>query len=328
MLRLPRFDLLHPSGLEEAVQMLADHGGKARVVAGGTDLLPKMKRRQVVPEVLVSVAGIQVLHELRVSPEGAADIGAAVSLSEALEDARLGKAHKGYAQAVGQVSSPALRNAGTVGGNLCVDTRCNYNDMTEEWRTAIGFCLKTGGDECRVAASSPRCWAVSSSDTAPVAVALAATAVVLGPQGEREIPVASLYRDDGADHLALSPGEILTTLRLPAARGWHAAYVKLRRRASMDFPVASAAVALKLDGPVVEGCRIALGAVASRPLDLSEVAGELVGRKLDDDAISEVSSACGRLAKPLDNTDLSYLWRKRMVAVIVEKALRQAAASS
>lgn len=308
--------------------MLADHGGRAKTIAGGTDLLPKMKRRQVEPEVLVGLSHIEGLRTLHATASGGVEIGAAATLTDVLNAEGLRQSQAGYLQAAGVVSSPALRNAGTVGGNLCVDTRCNYNDMTEEWREAVGFCLKTGGDRCQVAASSPRCWAISSSDTAPMAVALGASAVLVGPEGEREVPVASLYRDDGLDHLALAPTEILAYLRLPPPDGWRSAYVKLRRRASMDFPIASAAVALKMDGPVVEGCRIALGAVASRPLEVTSAASALVGRKLDDDAIGEAAVEAARHAKPLDNADLSYVWRKRMVKVIVERALRQAAGSS
>ncbi len=305
--------------------MLADNGGRAKLLAGGTDLLPKMKRRQMAPEVLVGIGHLDALRQLEVSPSGAPTLGAGTTLSQALRHPALREQQPGYLEAVRVVSTPALRNAGTVGGNLCVDTRCNYYDMTEEWRSAIGFCRKAGGDVCRVATSSPRCWAVSSSDTAPMAIALGATALLAGPDGMREVPVASLYADDGAAYLALAATEVLTALRLPASEGWRSAYQKLRRRASMDFPVASAAVALHLDGPVVDGCRIVLGAVASHPLEVPSAADLLVGGELDDDAIDRAATEAARLAKPLDNTDLSFPWRKRMVKVIVERAVRQAA---
>lgn len=326
MLRLPPFEYLRPESVGEASRMLADRGGTARALAGGTDLLAKMKRRQVVPEALVGIGHLAPLRQVRVAPSGAVELGAAVTLAEALCDPRLGSGQSGYLEAAAAVSSPALRNAGTVAGNLCVDTRCNYNDMTEEWRRAVGFCLKTGcGEHCQVAASSPRCWAVSSSDTAPMAIALGATAVVMGPDGERELPVGALYEDDGMHHLRLGPAEILTALHLPAQGAWRAAYEKLRRRSAVDFPLAGAAVALQLDGDVVTGCRLVLGAVASHPLELDELAAGLEGRRLDDEAIEEVATAGARLAKPLDNGDLNYVWRKRMVKVVLERALRRAA---
>src|SRR5205807_1732797 len=189
--------------------------------------------------------------------DGHFEIGATVTLAEAAADPGLRAALPGFAEAAGLVSSPPLRNAGTVGGNLCVDTRCNYYNMTYEWRKSIGFCLKKDGDICLVAPSSPRCWAVSSSDTAPAAMVLGASVVLVGPDGERELPVAELYRDDGIEYLAKQPHEVVTAIRLPAPKGLLTAYVKLRRRGSIDFPLAGAAVALTLDGPIVTGCRIA-----------------------------------------------------------------------
>jgi 4-hydroxybenzoyl-CoA reductase subunit beta len=326
MLRLPAFEHLRAESVRDAAGMLADHGGTARLLAGGTDLLAKMKRRQVMPDALVGIGHLAPLREVRVAPSGAAELGAAVTLAEALADRRLAADQPGYLEAVGVVSSPALRNAGTIGGNLCVDTRCNYNDMTEEWRHAVGYCLKTGcGERCQVAASSPRCWAIFSSDTAPMAIALGATVVVWGAEGERELPLGTLYADDGKAHLQLGPAEILTALRLPARRGWRVAYEKLRRRSAVDFPLAGAAVALELDGDVVAACRLVLGAVASHPVELHDVAQALTGRRLDDEAIEEAATAGARLAKPLDNSDLNYVWRKRMVKVILERALRRAA---
>jgi 4-hydroxybenzoyl-CoA reductase subunit beta len=327
MLRLPRFSYLRPASLAEAVAMLADHGGQARVIAGGTDLLPKMKRRQLQPAVLVGIGHLDALRHLETTASGAVEIGASATLTSVLKDSGLARHQPGYAQAAGVVSTPALRNTGTAGGNLCIDTRCNYYDMSEEWRIASGSCLKTGGEQCQMASSSPRCWAISSSDTAPIAVALGATAVVVGPEGERDVPIASLFRDDGNAHLALGPDEILTRLRLPAPDGSRSSYVKLRRRSSMDFPLAGAAVALKMDRGVVEGCRLVLGAVASQPVELGDLVHGLVGQRLDEEAIEEVANAASRLAKPLDNADLSYVWRKRMVKEIVAQAFRQAATS-
>jgi 4-hydroxybenzoyl-CoA reductase subunit beta len=247
-----------------------------------------------------------------------------MTLAAASRDAHLAP---GYAQAAGLVSSPPLRNAGTTGGNLCVDTRCNYYDMTYEWRKAAGFCLKKDGDICLVAPSSPRCWAVSSSDTAPMAMALRGTVVLMGPDGEREIPVGSLYQDDGIAYMAKQPAEVVTELRLPNTPGARSAYVKLRRRGSIDFPIAGAAVAAQLDGDVVAGCRIVLSAVASHPLEATAAEDFLIGKRLDREAIQQAAEIAARPAKPLDNADLSHFWRKRMVRVVVEDALGALATS-
>src|SRR6202040_1297421 len=170
---------------------------------------------------------------------------------QAAADPALRAALPGFAQAAGLVSSPPLRNAGTVGGNLCVDTRCNYYNQTFEWRKSIGFCMKKDGDICLVAPSSPRCWAVSSSDTGPMAMALEGVVTLAGADGERELPVAALYRDDGIDYMAKQPNEVVTALRLPEIEGNHSAYVKLRRRGSIDFPIAGDAVPLHLGGQYV-----------------------------------------------------------------------------
>src|SRR6185312_1912448 len=262
VLRLPRFRYLRPKSAREAARMAADLGPRAMFVAGGTDLFPKLKRRQFDVEALISLDFLPV--DVRPG-DGETAVGSGLTLAGAANDPHLRDAFTGYAQAAGLVSSPPLRNAGTTGGNLCVDTRCNYYDMTFEWRKAAGFCLKKDGDICLVAPSSPRCWAVSSSDTAPMAIALDGVVTLVGPDGERELPVAALYRDDGIDYLAKQASEVVTELRLPRDEGVRSAYVKLRRRGSIDFPIAGAAVALRLDGDTVAACRIVLSAVASHP---------------------------------------------------------------
>jgi 4-hydroxybenzoyl-CoA reductase subunit beta len=302
--------------------MAADLGPRAMFVAGGTDLFPKLKRRQFEIEALISLDFLSK-QVRRGSDETVVD--AAVTLAAASGDAHLNDEFPGYAEAAGLVSSPPLRNAGTIGGNLCVDTRCNYYDMTYEWRKAVGFCMKKDGVICLVAPSSPRCWALSSTDTAPMAIALEGLAVLAGPDGERDLPVATLYRDDGIDYMAKQPSEVVTGLRLPAAAGIRSAYVKLRRRGSIDFPIAGAAVALDLDGDTVSRCRIVLSAVASYPLEARAADEFLAGKKLDAETVRQAAEIAAKPAKPLDNADLTHFWRKRMVRVVVEEALIKAA---
>ncbi|TMC85393.1 MAG: 4-hydroxybenzoyl-CoA reductase [Chloroflexi bacterium] len=300
--------------------MAADLGPRAMFVAGGTDLFPKLKRRQFEIDTLI---GLDFLSRSVRNGSDDCVIEAGVTLAAAARDEHLNSRFAGYAQAAGLVSSPPLRNAGTIGGNLCVDTRCNYYDMTYEWRKAAGFCIKKDGDICLVAPSSPRCWAVSSSDTAPMAIALDGMVVLSGPDGERELPVGALYRDDGIQYMAKQPSEVVTALRLRAAPETRSAYVKLRRRGSIDFPIAGAAVAVVLDGDEVRGCRIVLSAVASHPLQASAAEEFLKGRRLEPEAIREAAELAAKPAKPLDNADLSHFWRKRMVRVVVEQALEQ-----
>jgi 4-hydroxybenzoyl-CoA reductase subunit beta len=302
--------------------MAADLGPRAMFVAGGTDLFPKLKRRQFEVETLISLSFLE-RQVRRGADETVVDAG--LTLAAAAADAHLSQEFAGYAEAAGLVSSPPLRNAGTIGGNLCVDTRCNYYDMTYEWRKAVGFCLKKDGVICLVAPSSPRCWALSSSDTAPMAMALEGLVILAGPDGDRELPVATLYRDDGIDYMAKLPGEVVTGLRLPATAGTQSAYVKLRRRGSIDFPIAGAAVALRLDGDIVTSCRIVLSAVASHPLEARAADEFLTGKKLDPETVRQAAEIAAKPAKPLDNADLTHFWRKRMVRVVVEDALKKAA---
>jgi 4-hydroxybenzoyl-CoA reductase subunit beta len=318
MLRLPRFSYLQPKSAREAATMAAELGARAMFVAGGTDLYPKLKRRQFEID---TVIGLDFLPRTIRNGSTECVIDAGVTLSAAAHDAYLNAAFPGYAQAAGLVSSPPLRNAGTIGGNLCVDTRCNYYDMTYEWRKAAGFCLKKDGDICLVAPSSPRCWAVSSSDTAPMAMALGGVVTLAGVDGERELPVASLYRDDGIQYMAKQPAEVVTGLHLRRTAATRSAYVKLRRRGSIDFPVAGAAAAVELEGDVVVEARIVLSAVASYPLEAGAAEAFLKGRRLDPETAREAAELAARPAKPLDNADLNHFWRKRMVRVVVEQVL-------
>jgi 4-hydroxybenzoyl-CoA reductase subunit beta len=212
---------------------------------------------------------------------------------------------------------------GTFGGNLCLDTRCNYYNQTYEWRKAIDFCMKKDGAICWVAPSSPRCWAVSSSDTAPVTVALGAEFVLVGPETERVLPAAAFFNDDGIRYLTKHPDEILTEVRLPPSNGWDATYWKLRRRGTIDFPVLGVAVWVRWDDTLVADARIVLGGVASYPKPVPDAATAVIGTALEDDAIAAAAGAAFRPAKPMDNTDFGLAWRKEMVRNYVKGALEE-----
>ena len=324
MLRLPPFTYLAPTTLQEAVQMLEDHGPEAMIVAGGTDLYPNMKRRQFEPKALVGIRGLAELRGIRQDEAGNLIIGAGVTLTEVSRHHVIQERYHGLAMAAGQVSTPQLRNMGTIGGNLCVDTRCNYYNQTYHWRKAIGFCMKKDGDICLVAPGSPRCWAVSSSDTAPMMIALRAQVRLVGPQGERVIPVQQLYQDDGMRYLTKDPHEILTEIILPPTDGLKTTYWKLRRRGSFDFPILGVAVALRQaeDGTVTDA-RIVLGAVRSYPFEVEEAAQRLIGQKPTPEVIEAAAQAAFKPAKPLDNADLAHFWRKRMTRVYVARALQE-----
>ena len=328
MLRLPPFRYMAPRRLEEAALMLAQEGEQAMLVAGGTDLFPNMKRRQFTPEVLIGLRGITALQSTGGSAEQGMRIGAGVTLSTLASHPLILQHYPALATAAGSVSTPQLRNAGTIGGNLLLDTRCNYYNQTEFWRHSIGYCMKKDGDICLVAPGSPRCWAISSADTAPVLVSLDAQARLVSVRGERVLPVRELFRDDGMDPYTKARDEILTEIVLPPADGWRSAYLKLRRRGSFDFPILGVAVALRFaDDQTVADARITLGAVASHPVEATEAAAQLVHQSLSPELIEAVAVAAARRSKPLDNADLTINYRKQVTPVFVRRALSQLAGS-
>ena len=320
MLRLPSFTYRQPKTLKDALVMKADAGPHGMYVAGGTDLYPNMKRRHQEPRTVISLMGIRELTGCEMRDAGCV-VGANTSLTDLAAHPAIRRKYSAVAHAAELVSTPLLRNMGTLGGNLCLDTRCNYYNQTYEWRKAIDFCMKKDGAICWVAPSSPRCWAVSSSDVAPVAVAIGAEFLLVGPGGERMVPAARLYQNDGINYLAKHPDEILVEVRLPPPDGWDAVYRKLRRRGSFDFPVLGVAAWVRWDDAVVADARIVLGGVASQPLEVPEAGAALRGEHLSDERIAAAAESAYRPAKPLDNTDFDLSWRKQMTRVYVKGAL-------
>ncbi|MGZ3629050.1 MAG: FAD binding domain-containing protein, partial [Ktedonobacteraceae bacterium] len=234
MLRLPPFRYLAPNTIEQATNMLAREGEQAMLVAGGTDLYPNMKRRQFTPQVLIGLRGISALQHINGSPEQGMRVGAGVTLTTLTNHPVFLEHYAALASAAGSVSTPQLRNMGTIGGNVLLDTRCNYYNQTEFWRHSVDYCMKKDGEVCLVAPGSPRCWAISSADTAPVLVSLNAQVRLVGARGERVMPVRELFRDDGMKPYTRAVDEILSEIILPPVDGWRSVYIKLRRRGSFD----------------------------------------------------------------------------------------------
>jgi 4-hydroxybenzoyl-CoA reductase subunit beta len=331
MMRLPLFRYRSARTLEEAAEWLAEAPAETMIVAGGTDVLPNMKRRQQEPRTLVGLRAIPELKVLTPDPRpstpevdhAALRIGAGVTLTHLVRNETVQRHYVGLWQAAVQIATPHLRNMGTIGGNLCLDTRCHYYDQSYEWRKSIDFCMKKDGGICWVATSSPKCLAVSSTDTAPMLQALDARVRLVSASGERWVSVADLYQNDGMQYLTRRPDEILAEIDVPDRTSWRTTYWKLRRRGSFDFPVLSVAAAVKLtmDG-IVEDARIVLGAVASRPLSATKAETGLHGTTLTDEAIAAAADAAFTIAKPMDNTDFELVWRKKMSRALVTYALR------
>ncbi|HKQ28102.1 MAG TPA: FAD binding domain-containing protein [Burkholderiales bacterium] len=312
MMRLPWFEHRSPTSVHEAARILSSEGPGAMLIAGGTDLLPNMKRRHQAPKTLVSLRKIAELKR------NGSTLGAGITLTEIIRKKEL---PLGLRQAAQQVATVHLRNMGTIGGNLCLDTRCNYYNQNYEWRKAIDFCLKKDGDVCWVATASKRCVAASSTDCAPALMALRAKVTLVSSSGEREVALEDLYNNDGIDYLTRRPDEILTRLHIPP--GSRSTYWKLRRRGAFDFPVLGVGAAIRFSGDVVEEARIALGAVASRPFLVEKANDFLRGKMLSDEVIEEASRLVASRAKPLDNTDLDLYWRKDVSAQFATYALRE-----
>ena len=333
MLRLPRFRLIEPRSYGEAAQLLAENGAgqldrsrgtptlRVMLVAGGTDLFPNMKRRQFTPEVLISLA--RVRDAAGIQRNGHVDISAGTTLTAVASDTGIQEHYTALAQAADAVSTPQLRNMGTIGGNICLDTRCNWYDQSLFWRTAEGFCMKTNPDVvCRVATSSPRCLAVASADSVPALLVLGATVHFEDAQGAREVRLAELYREDGIQPMEMRQDEVLTDITLPETDGWRSSYLKARDRNSFDFPIAGVAAAVRWDGATVSEARVAITALGSRPLLVEDAARPLVGTRLDDVTIALAAEAVHRIARPMDNTSGTISQRKRAALVLTERALR------
>src|SRR5712675_1487306 len=313
MMRLPWFGFHSPKTIDEAATILAAEGPQAMLIAGGTDLLPNMKRRHQTPATLVSLRRIEALK--KISNGSGSTLCAGLTLNEIVANAAVREKYAGLWQAAAQVATVHLRNMGTLGGNLCLDTRCNYYNQNYEWRKAIDFCLKKDGDICWVATASKRCVAASSTDCAPALMALGAHIKLVSSSGEREVALEDLYNNDGIDYLKRRSDEILTEVSFPQVKS---VYWKLRRRGAFDFPVLGVGAAEHADG-----VRIALGAVSSRPFLVEKANEFLKGKKLTDEVIAEAGRLVGSRAKPMDNTDLDLYWRKDVTAEFVGYALRE-----
>jgi 4-hydroxybenzoyl-CoA reductase subunit beta len=326
MMRLPKFEYRVPREIAEAVKVMAGAGPDGQFVAGGTDLYPNMKRRQQMPKTVISVMRVPELNQISGDAKSGLRIGASVTLTEIVEHPVINRDYPVVVHAARSISTPILRNMGTIGGNLLLDTRCNYYDQNYEWRKGINFCLKKDGDVCWVAPGSSKCWAVQSSDLVPVMVAIGAKFRLASTLGERMIDAAGFYNDDGIDYLKKRPDELLVDIHLPPVNGWRASYQKLRRRGAFDFPVLGVAAFVSIDGDDggnrIKDARIVLGGIAPSPLSIDDANQALIGRELSEENIQVAAEAAYVKARPLDNTDFVMNWRKQMARQYTIRALR------
>jgi 4-hydroxybenzoyl-CoA reductase subunit beta len=320
---MPALTLQHPSSVREAAALLAAPG--ARIIAGGTDLVPNLRRGLEAPATLVDVSGVAALDTLALDATPRR-IGAGVKLARIASDARIAAEYPALAQAAAAVAGPAHRNAGTVGGNLCLDTRCVFYNQSAWWRKANDYCLKRGGDTCHVAPQGARCHAAFSGDLAPALIALGADVELASIRGARRVPLAELYRDDGAAHLTLASDELVVAVHLPPApAGSVSAYRKARVRGSMDFPLAGVAISLAMDGARIARLRVALTGTNSHPLELAGTAA-LLGRAVDDASLATLGKLVAKQVSPMRTTVTASNYRRQVASVLAQRLLRELAA--
>ncbi|HEX9038330.1 MAG TPA: FAD binding domain-containing protein [Ktedonobacterales bacterium] len=333
MMRLPKFEYRAARTVDEALAWLGEYApgasavdkdpeARAMLLAGGTDVLPNMKHKVFTPKVVVGLRGVAALRGISDEGERGLRIGAGARLSEVAASPLIRQRYLALTLAAESVSTPQLRQMGTVGGNLCLDTRCNYYNQSEFWRRAREFCLKKGSEICRVAPNGTGCYAVSSCDTAPALITFGATARVAAHDGVREVPVASLYADDGIHPVYLREGEVLTDIFVPPLAGdWRSTYAKYRVRGAFDFPIASVAAAARFDGGVCVEARLTLQGVATAPLPLPEAEALLAGQPWTPDLIEAAADIALRAAHPMDNTSGTIALRKRVIRAYTRDAL-------
>ncbi|MCU1300893.1 MAG: 4-hydroxybenzoyl-CoA reductase subunit beta [Candidatus Sulfotelmatobacter sp.] len=325
---LPQFRLLRPRTIDEAIAFLAERAGNIRVLAGGTDLIPSMRQKLFEPEYVLDLHCVAEMRGIRPQSGGAVEIGALTTLSGIEKSPHLRQHFPVLTEAAATVASPVLRNMGTIGGNICLDTRCLWYNQSLTWRKGCGFCIKKDGNLCHVAPGGAKCWAAFSGDTPPALLCLNTEIEISGPNGKRRIPLQQFYTGDGMDYRKLQPNELVTRVFLPAeSADYRGVYRKLRVRGSIDYPLAGVAVVMKRSNGHVADARIAMTAVNPAPLLVQRAGEMLIGQAVDEALADAVGDLAARAAKPLTTSALTPEYRREMIRVFTKRAVLAAASS-
>jgi 4-hydroxybenzoyl-CoA reductase subunit beta len=328
VLPLPIFDYHRPRTLDEALELLSVLGPRAQIIAGGTDVLPNMKQGLFEPEHVVSIARLEELRGIAVDGRGERLlVGAGMRLAEIADSLLVQRLAPALAEAAGAVGGPHHRAMGTLGGNICLDTRCRYYNQTYFWRKSLGYCLKKDGTVCHVVKGGAKCVAAASNDSAPALIALDAELHLLGKGGERRVPARDFYTADGIKNTVLEPGEIVVRAAIPVVSGRRSAFEKLRRRGAIDFPLLSVATRVDVEAGAgrVLAADVVVSALGARPRRVRAAAKVGPGASVSQlpDVLAQAAfSEC----KPLTNLDDEAEWRREMVPILVGKAMRRALA--
>ncbi|HEV2400369.1 MAG TPA: FAD binding domain-containing protein [Candidatus Sulfotelmatobacter sp.] len=326
---LPQFKLLRPRSVDEAIGHLTKYGANVRVLAGGTDLIPSMRQKLFEPEYVLDLRAVGELRGIKQQSDGSIEIGALTTIREIERSAVLRQRYPVLCEAASTVASPVLRNMGTIGGNICLDTRCLWYNQSLTWRKGCGFCIKKDGDLCHVAPGGTKCWAAFSGDTPPALLCLHAEVEIAGPNGIRRIPLSDFYTGLGDSYRKLQPNELLTRVFLPAsAAGYRGVYRKLRVRGSIDYPLAGVAVVMKRSNGHIADARVGITAVNPAPLLVKGATDLLAGEILDEDLATAIGDLAARTAKPLTTSALTPEYRREMIRVFTKRAVLAAAANS
>ena len=330
MMKLPKFEFLAPVSVKETVALLKKHGPQAKLLAGGTDLIVSMKQKLFEPKYIIGISRIAELQHIDFNPDDGLTLGAGATWDKVVQHASIRKHYPALAQAAEVVATPTLQNKGTVGGNICLDTRCWYYNQSYFWRKSLGWCMKKGSDYCHVAPGLGKCVAVFSSDPVPAMIAYDAKVTIVGPKGRRTQALEDLYQDDGIHFLKLATNEMVVKVQLPRpARNSRSTHIKFRKRQSIDYPIANACVQLQLDRKnIVKDIRIVMGAVESCPLRARAAEDSLRGMELTSQRIEDAAQLAFKDAKPMPNTAGTPLYRKKVARVLVKRALTQLSHSS
>jgi 4-hydroxybenzoyl-CoA reductase subunit beta len=325
-LSLPQFKLLRPRTLDEAMDYLAKYSNELRVVAGGTDLIPSMRQRLFEPGYVLDLRRIAELKGIR-ECDGAVEIGALTTLTAVEHSELLRRRYPVLTEAAATVASPVLRNMGTIGGNICLDTRCLWYNQSLTWRQSCGFCIKKDGDLCHVAPGGKKCWAAFSGDTPPALLCLKAEIEIASPTGRRRIPLRDFYTGLGDTYRKLQSNELLTRVFLSeASADFRGVYRKLRIRGSIDYPLAGVAIALKRSNGHVSAGYVALTAVNPAPVIVKGASEALEGKMVDEALAETIGDLAARTAKPLTTSALTPEYRREMIRVFTKRAVLAASA--
>lgn len=323
---LPEFKLLRPRSVEEAVGLLGQFGQTIRVLAGGTDLIPSMRQKLFEPLAMLDVRHLTQLKGIQIRAAEGVEIGALTTLREIEQSAFLRKHYPILTQAAATVASPVLRNMGTIGGNICLDTRCLWYNQSLQWRKACGFCIKKDGDLCHVAPGGSKCWAVFSGDTPPALLCLNAEAEIAGPAGTRRIPLSEFYTGNGYSYRRLASNELLTRIFLPeASAGYRAAYRKLRVRGSIDYPLAGVAIVMKRSNGRIADAQVAVTAVNPAPMLVKGASEAMAGQSMNEALAETIGDLAAKTAKPLTTSALTPEYRREMIRVFTKRAVMEVA---